>query len=296
MLGAYVDSVLAGVAARKGRGINRGRLPTTIVQTTVGPVRVYDSNTAGPCVVFVPDGPNVIEHYEALFALLTPRLRVVCFDMPGFGFSLPQRNYEHSLLQGANAVLGVLDAVGVERATLAFSCANGFYAMRAARLAPSRVMSLVLAQTPALTAMRAWTDRVIPWPVRIPVVGQVVVWTLRKRIAHGWYDVALPRGKDRGPYRDTARRALVDGACNCLAGVVQGLAREQVDAVAGLALPCIMVWGPQDRSHRYTEPGSLHDCIPGAEIVSFDDCGHFPDLESPARYAEILFAHLARQA
>jgi pimeloyl-ACP methyl ester carboxylesterase len=296
MLGAYVDSVLAGITTKKGRGINRGRLPTAIVRTTVGPVRVYDSNTAGPCVVFVPDGPNVIEHYEALFALLTPRLRVVCFDMPGFGFSLPERNYEHSLVQGANAVLGVLDAVGVQRATLAFSCANGFYAMRAAALASSRVTSLVLAQTPSLTAMRAWTDRVIPWPVRVPVVGQVFVWALRKRIAQGWYDVALPKGTDRSPYHDTTRRALADGACNCLASVVQGLAHEQVDVVAGLALPCTMVWGPQDRSHRYTEPDSLHDCIPGAEIVSFDECGHFPDLEAPTRYAEILFSHLARHA
>ena len=87
--------------------------------------RVFDSESAKPCVVFVPDGPNVIEHYEAVFALLSPRRRVVCFDMPDFGFSLPTPTYAHSLDQGANAVIGVLDALEIERATLAFSCANG---------------------------------------------------------------------------------------------------------------------------------------------------------------------------
>ena len=106
------------------------------LMTAVGAVRVFDTQSSEPCVVFVPDGPNVIEHYAALFNLLSQQLRVVCFDMPGFGFSLPEPTYTHSLDQGARAVIGVLDALDIERATLAFSCANGFYALRAAQLSP----------------------------------------------------------------------------------------------------------------------------------------------------------------
>jgi pimeloyl-ACP methyl ester carboxylesterase len=28
--------------------------------------------------------------------------------------------------------------------------------------------------------------------------------------------------------------------------------------------------------------------VPHAEIVRFEDCGHFPDIEQPARYAAML--------
>jgi len=281
MLSEFLDSALARAAARGRDGLHGGVLSTRSVDTPVGPVRVYDSGSGLPCVVFVPDGPNVIEHYEHLFGLLSPRLRVVCFDMPGFGFSFPKASYGHALDQGAAAVLGVLDALGIRKATLAFSCANSFYALRAARLAPDRISNLVLAQTPSLNAMRAWTDRVIPSPLRRPVVGQIVAWFMRKKAAHGWYKIALPVGTDAKPYQDKALRALADGACYCLAGVVQGLAREHAASVNEVATPCTMIWGPGDRSHKHTDPMSLLECVPRAEIVRFEDCGHFPELEQP---------------
>ena len=293
MLRGSVDNLLARLAARQRKSAAASPLPSRFVQTPVGPVRLYDSGSTGLCVVMVPDGPNVIEHHEHLIGLLSGRLRVVCFDMPGFGFSLPDRSYAHSLDEGAAAIVGVLDAVGVECATLAFSCANGFYAMRAAQKAPARVAGLVLSQTPSLTAMRAWTRRVIPRPLRAPVVGQVAAWLTRKKAAHGWYRVALPDTTDAKPYQDVAMQALHDGACFCLAGVVQGLAREGLDVLDGVMVPCTMIWGRRDRSHRYTDPESLRTCIPGVNVVVFDGCGHFPDLEAPERYADILLRQIA---
>jgi pimeloyl-ACP methyl ester carboxylesterase len=129
--------------------------------------------------------------------------------------------------------------------------------------------------------------------LRVPVVGQVAAWLTRKKAARGWYRIALPATTDPQPFRATALHALNGGACFCLAGVVQGLARENVAALSGLTVPCTMVWGTQDRSHKHTQPASLHDCIPQAEIIEFNDCGHFPELESPERYAGILFSHVA---
>jgi pimeloyl-ACP methyl ester carboxylesterase len=246
-----------------------------------------------PCVVFVPDGPNVIEHYEVLIGLLSQRLRVVCFDLPGFGFSFPQSSYGHSLDQGAKAVIGVLDSLGIQKATLAFSCANGFYALRAAQLAPERITNLVLSQTPSLQAMHMWTRRVIPWPLRIPVVGQISAWFLRERAANGWYGMALPRTTVAKPFQDKALDALSNGACFCLAGVVQGLGRETVASLSGVATPCTMIWGTKDHSHKYTDPLSLHELVPKAEIVHFEDCGHFPDVEQPERFAAILMEKVA---
>lgn len=293
MLGSALDSVLTRISARHTRQ-GSALLPTRQVATPVGPVRVFDSATARPCVVIVPDGPNLIEHYAALIALLTPHVRVVCFDMPGFGYSLPKAGYRHTLDEGASAVLGVLAQLGIARATLAFSCANGFYALRAAQLAPTRIASLVLSQTPSLAAMHAWTERVIPWPLGVPIVGQAAAWALRRKAAGGWYNMALPKATDRTPWQQTALQALADGACFCLAGVVQGLRGEKVDALAGSAVPCTMIWGSLDHSHRQTDPHSLLSCAPNAEIVRFEDCGHFPDIEQAARYADILLARVAQ--
>ncbi len=293
---AFLDHRLARFSSRGNtdRLLPSGAMLTRTVTTPVGPIRLYDSafnTTAGinrPCVIFVPDGPNVIEHYEALIAFLTKHLRVVCFDMPGFGHSLPQAGYTHSLDQGAQAVLSVMDALAIERATLAFSCANGFYAIRAAQQAPQRITQLVLSQTPSLHAMHAWVDRIIPWPLKVPIIGQLAAWMTRRKMANGWYSRALPRTTDASSFRTKAHDALSCGGCFCLAGVVQGLMREAQETMLGITTPCTLIWGAMDRSHKPTKAQSIRDCVPHTKIVPFDDCGHFPDVEQPERFAALL--------
>jgi len=296
MISSFVDSLLARMAARRQASIPLWPRTVRYIETPVGTVRVYDSGSTKPCVVMVPDGPNVIEHYDVLIGLLSQRLRVVCFDMPGFGYSRPQHSYEHSLDQGAQAVLGVLDGLGIGRAALAFSCANGFYALRAAKLAPERISNLILSQTPSLTAMHAWTARIIPRPLRIPVVGQIVAWLFRKKTAASWYGTALPRTTDPQFFRARALAALSDGACFCLAGVVQGLVRERMASPYGVTVRYTMIWGAKDHSHRGTDPRSLHECVSQADIVHFQDCGHFPDIEQPGRFAELVVERVVRYA
>ncbi len=296
MLSSLVDSLLTRLSAGQRKGATGGVLSTCSIDTPVGLVRVYDSGPGNPCVVFVPDGPNVIEHYETLVGLLSQRLRVVCFDLPGFGYSFPQSSYGHSLDQGARAVLGVLDGLGIKQAALAFSCANGFYALRTAQLAPERITNLVLSQTPSLTAMHNWTNRVIPWPLRVPVVGQILAWLFRRKAAYGWYGIALPRTTALEPFQKTALDAISGGACFCLASVVQGLARGKAGSLTGVTTPCTMIWGAKDHSHKYTDPMSFCELVPEAEIVRFEDCGHFPDIEQPDRFAALLMDKVEKYA
>jgi pimeloyl-ACP methyl ester carboxylesterase len=170
-LSTWLDAKLAAGSVKHHRQIQPPALNTRWLRTSAGTIRVFDSGGDKPCVVMAPDGPNVLEHYQGLFALLAPQVRVVCFDMPGFGFSAPSAAYDHSLEQGAAAILSVLDQLNIAKATLALSCANGFYAMRVAQRAPHRVASLLLSQTPSVEAMHRWTERVVPRPLTVPVLG-----------------------------------------------------------------------------------------------------------------------------
>lgn len=295
MIGSVIDSYLARVA--RATALSRSASPARMLDTPVGPVRAIDTGGNAPAVLIVPDGPNVVEHYAALIGRLSGSVRVVCFDMPGFGFSPPSASYEHTLDHGADAVLGVLDALGLERATLAFSCANGFYALRTARRAPTRVTGLFLSQTPSLEAMHAWAARMIPLPVRVPAVGQLGVFLLRKQTARRWYDMALPRGvhaETRRAFVEPALHALSCGSCFSLAGVSQGLLRGQQSDITAPGVPCTMLWGPKDRTHRHTRAESLLACVPDAQIETLAGVGHFPDLERQDRFAELLLANVSR--
>ncbi len=261
-----------------------------ILETGSGKIRVQDTGGKKPALIMVPDGPCVIEHYEQLITELSDHFRVVCFDMPGFGFSFPESGYDFSLDKSAEVVISVLDALKIERAILSFSCVNSFVAMAVAAKYPERVSRLVLAQTPSLNSMRTqWIDRNIPKPLRIPFVGQVSNAAMSKTLSSKWHGIALPRNSShKESFISHSLVALQTGGCFCLASTVQGMACASENALNGIEVPTMMIWGNKDWSHKNTNFETMRDHIPECEFHEFDGCGHFPNLENPKAFSELL--------
>jgi pimeloyl-ACP methyl ester carboxylesterase len=55
-----------------------------------------------------------------------------------------------------------------------------------------------------------------------------------------------------------------------------------------LDVPTAIVWGARDRSHAATDRRSSLALAARAEMHDWPDAGHFPDLEHPARFADLL--------
>lgn len=292
MIGARFDALAyRALAGRRRRAA--ADWPDTMrwLDTAAGRVRVSDTGGDRPPVVFAPDGPCVIEHYETLVSLLRDDFRVICFDLPGFGFSAPAADYGHRLHEGGRAIAALLDALHLPPAVLALSCVNGFYALAASHLARPRVARLVLSQTPGHAAMQAWAQRNVPSPIPVPLLGQALNYATRYRVVTGWYRVALAQREHRASFTDTAHHALRQGGCYCFAGVVQGMLHtDPADPLlrAPEDLPVTVVWGARDRSHKGTDPASLQSCCPHAEVIRWEHAGHFPELEDPQRFAALL--------
>lgn len=264
-----------------------------VLATAQGPVRVFDSGGEKPPVLLVPDGPNVIEHYAGLVERLRASRRVVLVDLPGFGFSFPQAHYEHRLEQGGAVLLAVMAALSLQGVTLVCTCVNGYYAIAAAKLdTQQRIARLLLAQTPSLADMRGWTQRIVPRPAHLPVIGQLLQFTQRRKIAAGWYHAALARREDRPRFKEVAANAFDAGACFCLPSVVQGVSREPEwpAVLQGVTLPTTLVWGAADRSHKPSDPAGIQRHLPQADVRVWAHCGHFPDLEDEAAFAALLLA------
>jgi len=273
---------------QRSRGGWRDTEGFSSVSTDFGRVRVFDSGGDKPVLLMVPDGPCFIEHFSELIRLARPSWRVVVFDMPGFGRSFPERGYRHSFEQ-ASAVIGrVYEELDIATATLAFSCANGFYGLHFSRLNPGRVRRLILIQTPGVDAMEPWKKRAIPWPVRTPYLGQLLVYLKRREIPRVWFKIALPRGSSA--LADYARASCAEieaGACNCLASVVQGLSLMQGADLRGVGVPVHLIWGARDHSHKSTDPRSILEIAPNATLEIWDDVGHFANLEQPLRFLQV---------
>jgi pimeloyl-ACP methyl ester carboxylesterase len=258
----------------------------SLLATQAGVLRVLDTGGTKQPLLIVPDGPCVIEHYTDSIDLLSSNFRVVCFDLPGFGFSYPALSYDFSVSQTAEAVVELMDLLDLRSAVLSFTCANGFFALYIAKHYPSRVSHLILGQTPCFQAMRDWKDRIIPKIIQVPYVGQAIMAGFARKASAGWYDVALPSDStQKTQFVELADRSLKSGGCFCLASLVQGLSRTRDAELGEVKVPTLSIYGNKDRSHRHTDFTSLRVHAPKAETIEFQGCGHFPDLERPQEYA-----------
>ena len=260
----------------------------TMIDTDYGKIRVKDTKGNKPVIISVPDGPNVIEHHDELMTKLAENYRVICFELPGFGFSYPSLSYDYSFDMTAKIIINVMDVLEINRASLSFSCANGFYGITVAKMIPDRIEHLFLAQTPSIHQMKNWTALNVPKPLRVPVVGQMTNSFLEKKMAVKWYDYALPKNVDRSEYQQKAFDTIKSGGCFCLSSLVQGLTKELKNPLYGVEVPTTLVWGNKDYTHRFTDFDSIKEHISNCNIVEFDNCGHFPDLENSTKYVSLI--------
>lgn len=280
-------SVLRGPASRSRPGIAFMELPECTIR--------YRVAGSGPrTIVFCADPPVVLELYDALVAELARDFRVVIFEMPAFGYSLPRPSLRLEAAPATAVVRAFLERLALGPYVLAFPCVPAYAALAIAGTAPALVDALVLMQAPDWHEELRWKDRRDPKGILArPVLGQLALRALRRKRAGDWYRLALARGSPLlAPFTRATQHAFDCGACFSLASAYQRFLVGPEPDFGRIAQPALVVWGEADRSHEGTDRESIRRYLPQARIVPMAGVGHFPELEAPQAFAAELRAFL----
>ena len=274
-------------AANRARTTRPGM---SLVEVEGAVIRIRESGQADSSrtVVLVPDPPNVIEHYDQLFSKLEEHARVICFELPGFGFSVAGGGFGFSLDEYADASASLMKSLGVSSPVIvwAASCLPAYVGFRVATRHPGALTAMVAGQAPSWDEQLRWARRIDrPRILSRPVIGQLFMGAAAARVARGWYEVAaLP--SEREWIEAIALDALARGASYSLASSFQRFASGLPQQ--NFSLPTVFVWGTLDRTHRKTDRDTALEVAPDATIVELKHCAHFPDLEAPSDFARLV--------
>ena len=122
-----------------GTTVDAGGIKTNVLQAGDGP----------PVVLVHGSGPGVTGYanWRLTMPALAERFHVVAPDMVGFGYTERPAGLRCDVDMWADQVVGVLDALGLERASVVGNSFGGAIALRTAVRHPDRVDSLVLIAT-----------------------------------------------------------------------------------------------------------------------------------------------------
>lgn len=279
---------LAGRRKRLSRAEARASTRTgmKLVEVDGAIIRTRDVGDGQP-IVLMPDPPNVIEHHDALVASLEKRYRVVCFELPGFGFSVPPRGFGFSVDEYAHLAVGLFSELGLDRPIWASSCLPSYVGLRVAARHPGLLSGLVCGQAPSWDEELRWASRIDrPRILSRPVVGQLFMRVASQRVAAGWYEAAAPPAR-REQMAMMALDALRHGGAYSLASLFQRFF-SGAERLGPVDIRSVFVWGEVDRTHRKTDRGSVRENARHPKIVEFAESAHFPDLEEPERFAGVV--------
>ncbi len=245
----------------------------------------YDDRGSGRALVLVHGHPFSRRMWAPQLETLSDELHVIAPDLPGYGESPPAGGITR-MRDLADAVLGLLDALEIERATVAGLSMGGLVAMELGLGDPERVDGLVLAATTAarLTDEEAARRRAAAEDIEENgMLGQTVEMLPRL------FGPAASRDPELTvPIAATMLRTTPAGAAAALRGRAERPDYERL--LPGLRPPALVIAGDSDAYSTKEITDQLVDALPSPDVVILDGIGHLPNLEAPERFDEAVRA------
>lgn len=223
--------------------------------------------------------------WEGWVHALKPNKRVITLDLPGFGLTGPNATGDYSGDSDARFVLALLDQLKVQRFAVGGNSLGGDVAWRIASLAPARVDRLLLVDASGLP----FDPPSLPlgWRIaRTPGLGWLVEGTLpRPLVVQGLATAYADPTKITDALVDRYHElALREGNRHALVQRLRQRADTSgVERVPRLKLPTLVLWGARDSIIPLSVGQRFAQAISGSKLVVFDDLGHVPQEEDPAR-------------
>jgi pimeloyl-ACP methyl ester carboxylesterase len=266
--------------------------PADMLELAGWHLHVRDSGPRdAPAVILIHGFGSSLQTWDAWAAGLSRRHRVIRFDLPGSGLSLPDPAADYTDARSIALLLALMDRLGLQRASIVGHSIGGRIAWTFAARHPERVDRLVLVspdgfaspgfaygQAPEVPKALGLMRYVLPKPL--------LRMNLEPAYAHPGMvsDALLDRYDDlmRAP---GARQAMLDR-------MRQTVLVDPLPLLATIRAPTLLVWGERDAMIPFANSADYLKALPDARLVSIAGSGHLPQEEAAAESLAAVEAFL----
>ena len=252
----------------------------------------FDDTGHGLPVVLIHGFPLCRQMWQPqVEALSRGGYRVITPDLPGFGDSPPLDGIP-SMDAYADAIIALLDRLGIDRAVIGGMSMGGYVLLSLAERYPRRLLAALYLVTRAAADDTAGKER------RMELAGEVrggnrevVPDTFEKLLFAADTPARLPRlvGRVRN-WMEAASPEGVAGALLAMRG-----RRDYLAALPELGVPALVIGAHQDVAIPPAHAEALAAGLPDAELHIIAAAGHMVNLEQPAAFNRVLLDYLERR-
>lgn len=268
--------------------------PSEFLQVAGLRLHVRDTGPkTAPAVIMLHGLGSSLHTWDAWAAALSPRFRVIRYDLPGFGLTGPDPTGDYADARAAAVLAALMDKLSLEKASLIGNSMGGKLAWQFAALHPDRVLKLVLVSPDGYASPGFEYDK----PPEVPMLARVLPYTLptfmlRMNLVPAYADKSRLTDATVARYRDMMlvpgnRQALLDRTAQVRMQPPEPMLRR-------IQAPTLLVWGEKDGLIPISNAQDYLKALPHARLVSFPNLGHVPQEEDPATSLPPVAAFLAQ--
>lgn len=250
---------------------------------------------------------------ETMSVLAENGFHAIAIDVPPFGYSeKPNGSESYSRENQAKRIIGVLDALNIEKAIFVGHSVGSRPTIEVALEAPDRVQKLILVD-PALgfAQNEAYFQQNDPsWlintlfeirPLRKAILATYGTNPLfTKKLFKSFVSNANAVTDER--VNMLQQPLVVQNTTNAYGDWLQYLTVEKDTSLASdfsnfkkLKMPVFLIWGSTDTVTPLWQGEALKKLIPNSELTVIDGVGHIPYIENTPKFNEILLKYLKAQ-
>jgi pimeloyl-ACP methyl ester carboxylesterase len=235
--------------------------------------------------------------WERVMPYLATRFTVIAPDLLGHGQSAKPRG-DYSLGAYASGVRDLMVSLGHERATFVGHSLGGGVVMQLAYQFPERCERLVLVDSGGLGREVNFLLRAATLPlseVVLPVLASGRILDAGRMVGRVFGRLGIRTGTDvaelakgHASLADAEARAAFVHTLRTI--VDPGGQRVNASDRLYLAqnIPFMLVWGERDRIIPVQHGRTAHELVPSSRLEIFEDAGHFPHVDDPQRFLDVL--------
>ncbi|MGI9600449.1 MAG: alpha/beta fold hydrolase [Acidimicrobiales bacterium] len=258
--------------------------------------RLAQSDPTAPIILLIHGMAGSSKTWREVMPALAEDFTVLAPDLIGHGESAKPMG-DYSLGAYASGLRDLLATLDLGPVTVIGQSLGGGVAMQLAYQHPELVERMVLVGSGGLGREVSWLLRVLTlpgaeylMPVLFPPImrgqGDTVSRALHQRgwhaprLAEMWRAYAsLTQAENRAAFVRTLRAVLDPGGQS-----VSATDRLYLAA----AMPTMIVWGDEDPIIPIEHGYAAHKAIPGSRLEVFEGAGHFPHVEDPNRFVDVV--------
>jgi len=244
-------------------------------------VRIKESGRGEP-LLLLHGFESSADTWDGWRGYLGKHYHVIAVDIPPFAITGPLSGRRMSPVELQNFMDALVATLGLKRFYLGGNSLGGYISWRYALRHPESVKKLVLVDSDGYPDSQPFSIRMMQMPIVRGITAHFSPYSLVAsgvRSAYGnGADVTVMQIQR---YHDMMRR---EDSRAAVADLVSGLTFDG-QGIKDLKMPTLILWGGKDRwiSPSYAE--LFHRDIRGSQLVMFDELGHIPMEEDPARTA-----------